>query len=388
MSKYQSKLEQLIQQYCPNGVEFLSLSEVVNILDNQRKPISKSNRHSGEYPYYWANGIQDYVDDYIFDGIFLLLGEDGSVINKDWTPILNWATWKIWVNNHAHVLSEKSEEALLRYVFFALSVLDVTKVVKGNIPKITQTDLKNFQIPIPPLPVQQEIVRILDTFTELEAELEADLEARRSQYEYYRDQLLTFPRGGVQYKLLGEIGKISMCKRIFKNQTTLNGEIPFYKIGTFWKEPDAFISKKLYEEYRNNFSFPNVGDILLSASGTIWRRVLYDWKPAYFQDSNIIWFSHDETMVLNKYLYYLYEIIVWQTEWGTIKRLYNDNMKKILIPVPPLEKQKEIIAILDRFDALVNDITIGLPAEIAARRQQYEYYRNKLLTFQKIENAN
>ena len=187
-----NKIEQLLQKYCPDGVEFKSLEKVVNILDNQRKPISKWNRQTWIYPYYWANGIQDYVKDYIFDGTFLLLWEDWSVINKDWTPVLNWATWKIWVNNHAHVLSEKSEEALLRYVFFALSVFNVTKVVKGNIPKITQTDLKNFQIPIPPIELQKEIVKILDTFTELESELESELEARKSQYEYYREKLLTF----------------------------------------------------------------------------------------------------------------------------------------------------------------------------------------------------
>lgn len=177
-------------------VEWKSLEKVVNILDNQRKPISKWNRISWVFPYYWANGIQDYVDDYIFDGTFLLLWEDWSVINKDWTPVLNWATWKIWVNNHAHVLSEKSEEALLRYVYFALSVFNVAKVVKGNIPKITQTDLKAFQIPIPTLKKQQEIVTILDKFdalvNDISVWLPAELKARRQQYEYYRNKLLDF----------------------------------------------------------------------------------------------------------------------------------------------------------------------------------------------------
>lgn len=187
-----SKIEKLIEQLCPKGVEYRDLGEVVKILDSQRKPVSKSQRVGGKYPYYGANGIQDYVDDYIFDGTFILLGEDGSVINKDGSPVLNWATGKIWVNNHAHILAEKSEIALLRFIYFALSVIDVTKVVKGNIPKITQQNLRNFRIPIPPLPIQQEIVAILDKFTQLEAELEAELEARRKQYEYYREKLLDF----------------------------------------------------------------------------------------------------------------------------------------------------------------------------------------------------
>jgi type I restriction enzyme S subunit len=172
-----------------------------------------------------------------------------------------------------------------------------------------------------------------------------------------------------------------MCKRIFKNETSVVGDIPFYKIGTFGKEPDAFISHEIFDKYRKKFSFPKKGDVLLSASGTIGRRVVYDGNPAYFQDSNIIWIDNDESTVLNKFLYHLYAVVKWRTEGGTIKRLYNDNLKKIKIPVPPLVEQKRIVAILDKFEMFVNDITIGLPAEISARRSQYEYYRGKLLTF-------
>ena len=180
---------------------------------------------------------------------------------------------------------------------------------------------------------------------------------------------------------LNEIGKVSMCKRIFKNETQPSGDVPFYKIGTFGKEPNAFISQDIYDEYRTKFSFPKKGDVLLSASGTIGRRVIYDGQPAYFQDSNIIWIDNDESKVLNKFLYYLYATVEWKTEGGTIQRLYNDNLKKIKIPVPSLEEQEGIVSILDKFDALVNDISMGLPAELSARRQQYEYYRGKLLTF-------
>lgn len=172
-----------------------------------------------------------------------------------------------------------------------------------------------------------------------------------------------------------------MCKRIFKNETTATGEIPFYKIGTFGKKPDAFISEKVFNEYRNKFSFPKKGDVLLSASGTIGRRVVYNGEPAYFQDSNIIWLEHDESKVLNRFLYHFYAIVKWQTEGGTIQRLYNDNFKKIKIPEVSLEEQKRVVTILDKFETLTNDISIGLPAELKARRSQYEYYRGKLLTF-------
>jgi len=182
---------------------------------------------------------------------------------------------------------------------------------------------------------------------------------------------------GVEYKELGEVGKVSMCKRIFKNETSSSGQIPFYKIGTFGKLPDAFIPEQIFNDYRNKFSFPNKGDVLLSASGTIGRRVIYDGEPAYFQDSNIIWLEHDESTILNKFLYHFYAIVKWQTEGGTIQRLYNDNFKKILVPIPPLAIQQEIVKILDTFTTLEAE----LEAELEARKKQYEYYRDELLTF-------
>jgi type I restriction enzyme S subunit len=174
-----------------------TLGEVCEILDNLRKPVTKSDRDNGEFPYYGANGIQDYVDGYIFDGTFLLMGEDGSVINKDGSPVLNWATGKIWVNNHAHVLSAK-DGYLLRYIFYVLQTKNVSSVVKGMPPKINQQNLRNIEIPIPPLPVQQKIVKVLDKFesltTSISEGLPAEIEARHQQYEYYRNKLLTFRR--------------------------------------------------------------------------------------------------------------------------------------------------------------------------------------------------
>ena len=173
-----------------------------------------------------------------------------------------------------------------------------------------------------------------------------------------------------------------MCKRIFKEQTQAAGDIPFYKIGTFGQEPDAFISRAIYEEYKAKYSFPKKGDVLISAAGTIGRTVIYNGEPAYFQDSNIVWVDNDESQVTNKYLFYCYSLQPWQaSDGGTISRLYNDNIRKTKIPAPPLVEQARIVAILDRFDALTADITVGLPAEIVARKMQYEYYRDKLLTF-------
>lgn len=233
--------------------------------------------------------------------------------------------------------------------------------------------------------------------------MQAELQARKEQYEYYRNLLLTFnpagcageaddeqegsvtTRGGhsypIQWKTMGEIGKIKMCKRVMKNQTTDRGDIPFYKIGTFGKKADAFISRKIFDEYKRLYSYPRKGTILVSASGTIGRCVVYEGEEAYYQDSNIVWLDNDESIVLNTYLYHYYQIVNWNTEGGTIKRLYNDRFASTPIPIPPLELQEKIVAILDRFETLVNDLSEGLPAEIAAVKEQYEYYRNRLLTF-------
>ncbi len=149
---------------------------------------------------------------------------------------------------------------------------------------------------------------------------------------------------------LGDIGKPCMCKRVMKHQTTRYGEIPFYKIGTFGNTADTFISKKLFLEYKTKYSFPKKGDVLISASGTIGRAVIYDGKPAYFQDSNIVWIDNDETLVKNDFLFYAYSNVKWNTEHTTILRLYNDNFRNTLIPLPPLNEQNAIANILSALD--------------------------------------
>ncbi len=192
---YPKRLKSLLQTLAPKGVEFRKLGEVCEILDNRRIPIAKNKRNPGIYPYYGANGIQDYIDNYIFDGDFVLVGEDGSVINKDNTPVVNWASGKIWVNNHAHVLQTKNE-LKLKFLYFYLQTIDVSYCVAGTPPKINQENLKKITIPIPPLEIQQEIVKILDQFslltTDLLAGIPAEIKARKKQYEYYREKLLTF----------------------------------------------------------------------------------------------------------------------------------------------------------------------------------------------------
>ena len=176
----------------------------------------------------------------------------------------------------------------------------------------------------------------------------------------------------VEWKKLGEIGEICMCKRIMKDQTSDNGDIPFYKIGTFGKKADAYISRNLFENYKTNFSYPKKGEILISAAGTIGRSVVFDGEDAYYQDSNIVWIANDEKTVTNRFLFYFYQIAEWKTDGGTIKRLYNYNLKNTKIPVPSLEEQKRVVGILDTF----TDSIENLKQQIAQRRKQFEFYRD------------
>lgn len=189
---------------------------------------------------------------------------------------------------------------------------------------------------------------------------------------------------GVEYYELGNIGKISMCKRILKAQTNTKEGVPFYKIGTFGGGANAYISNDLFQEYKEKYSYPKKGDILLSAAGTIGRTVVFDGKPSYFQDSNIVWLANDESKVCNQFLCYFYETKPWKVSDGsTIKRLYNDNIAKTKIPVPPMEVQQEIVRLLDDFTAKTAELQAELNKEYEARKKQYEYLKNEMFSFDK-----
>ncbi len=324
--------------------------------------------------------------------------------DEDVVKPLAWLGDNVAISGDMMLFRHEQNVKYLAY-FFQSEIFQTQKmkyITGAKVRRVSSGDLSKIKIPIPcsnnpekSLAIQSEIVRILDKFTALTAELTAELNMRKKQYNYYRDQLFSFKEGEVEWKALGEIGEVRMCKRILKSQTSSEGEIPFYKIGTFGKEPDSYISRKLFNEFKEKYSYPKVGEVLISASGTIGRTVIFNGRESYFQDSNIVWIENNEKIVLNKYLFYFYKIAKWGiSEGGTIKRLYNDNLRKLMIPVPfpdsperSLVEQQKIVKLLDKFDALTNSITEGLPREIELRQKQYEYYRDLLFSFPKPETV-
>lgn len=395
-----SKLQELIDRLCPDGVPYKIFGDVLEFRRGQS--ITEKESTPGEYPVV-AGGQKPayYHDQYNREGQTIAVAGSGA-----YAGFVSWWTSPIFLSD-AFSVHPKNDLLLPKYVYYYLVNIQqqIHNTKKGSgVPHVHGSSISKFLIPVPPLEVQEEIVRILDTFSAHAAQLQAELQARKEQYEYYRNFLLTFRPcagesdngqdadvivwGGHSYKIvwktMGEIGKVKMCKRIMKHQTTKDGEIPFYKIGTFGKEADAFISRELFDEYKAKYPYPSKGTILISAAGTIGKCVIYNGEESYYQDSNIVWLENDETQVLNSYLFYYYQITEWDTDGGTIKRLYNDKLLAASIAIPPIELQEKIVAILDRFETLVNDLTQGLPAEIAAVKEQYEYYRDKLLTFKQI----
>lgn len=402
-----SKIDALLKN---EKVEWKRLGEVCEILDFKRKPIKKSKRVFGEYPYYGANGIQDYVNDFIFDGTFILTGEDGSVINQDNTPILHWIQEsKIWVNNHAHVLGKLDSKYILKYIYYFLTTVDVSSIVKGMPPKINQENMRNINIPIPSRETQERIVKILDTFaaltTELIAELTTELTLRQKQYAYYRNMLLSeeyLKKLSEKIEGLRNNTEISFYA-LSKVFNTRNGYTPSKSVQEFWESEDIpwFKMEDIRENgnilsYAKNYVSNSAikgepfeqNSIILSTSATIGEHALitvpflanqrftcFSLKDNYKKEINI------------KYVYYYFYIIdKWCNNNIKIGNFPSVDVRTLLtqkIPIPSIYIQNKVVEILDAFQAMAHQVSGLLPKEREQRQKQYEYYREKLLDFPK-----
>lgn len=386
-----SRIDELIQQLCPDGVEYKPLGELCFL--SRGKVISKDylRDHPGVYPVFSSQTVDDGVfgkiDSFEYDGEYLTWTTDGANAGS-----IFFRSGRFSITNVCGLLELKSPEIRLRFLFYWLQVVAPSYVNAGmGNPKLMSNVMETISCPIPPLPVQEEIVRILDKFTALEAELEAELEARRKQYEFYRDQLLTFG-DEVEWKPLGEIfdTRNGYTPSTTNKQFWEQGKVPWFRM------EDIRIHGRILHDSLQHISFEAVkggrlfpaNSLLVATSATIGEHALITVPHLSNQrfTSLSLKMEYIEKLNIRFLYYYCFHLDQWCKN-NIIKSSFASvdmgGFKKFMFPLPTLAEQERIVAILDKFDALVNDISSGLPAELEMRRKQYEYYRDRLLTFPK-----
>ena len=236
---------------------------------------------------------------------------------------------------------------------------------------------EDVKIPLPPLDIQQKIVEECEKIDEEFNQTRMKIEEYRSKIANIFNELDVIQSGGVKRFKISELGRILMCKRIMKHETNSVSGVPFYKIGTFGGVADAFISLELYEQYKNKYPYPKKGQVLISAAGTLGKTVIFDGKPAYFQDSNIVWIDANEKIINNTFLYYVLKNIDWKkyaTEGSVIPRIYNESLRSVEILVPDLETQKSIIAQVNEWEAQIAQCEAKLSGSLNAKKAVLEQY--------------
>ena len=380
-----SKVEELLEKYNPDGVEDLTLGEICLNHDSKRRPISKGNRIPGNIPYYGANGIQDYVDDYLFNGEYILVGEDGSVITEEGTPIVKWVYGKFWVNNHAHIFSENLNKALLKYVFYILQINKIKDLVRGVPPKLTKESALSISLKIPHIKVQEEIVKILDSFTNLIDALNEELSLRQKQFEYYREKLLTFDDKSL-LKPINEIGTLFRGNGLQKKDFVEEGvgcihygQI-YTKLGFSLSKPLTYVTKVTAKPLTK----VRKGDLVIACTSEniedVCKSVVWEGEEEIVTGGHACVLRHNENPRYIGYFFQTHQFFMQKKQYAygaKVIDIKTEKLGEILIPIPPLAIQQSIVEKLDAFEFLIS----SLKEEIALRQKQYEYYREKLLTF-------
>ncbi|MCW7762231.1 restriction endonuclease subunit S [Photorhabdus luminescens] len=374
----------------------LGNEDFVEVANTGRKPVKASLRLSGKTPYYGANNIQDYVKGHTHEGEFVLIAEDGSASLENYS--IQYVTGKFWANNHIHVVRGKSELST-RFLFHYLRIVNfIPYLTGGGRAKLTKGKMLEISIPIPPLNIQTEIVRILDTFTELTAELTAELTVRKKQYNYYRDQLLSFEEGEVEWKTLRDIStKVSSGGTpLSTREDFYDGDIPWLRTQEVCFNEILDTDIKITELAVKNSSAKWIpaNCVIVAISGATAARSAINKIPLTTN-------QHCCNLEINPECANYRYVFHWVcNEYDKLKALGQGArsdlnagiIKNYPIPIPypedpvkSLAEQERIVGILDKFDTLTSSISEGLPREIELRQKQYKYYRDLLLNFPKPE---
>lgn len=433
-----SKLQELINKLCPNGVEFKPLREIGDffggLTGKSKEDFIDGNARFISYMNVYSNpalklDLPDFVK--INDGEKQNVVQYGDILFTGSSETPNECGMS------SVVTTKPSEPLYLNSFCFGFRLIDINTFnldflkhllrsyeVRCQIAKtangvtrfnISKKLFANIMIPVPPIEVQEEIVRILDSFSDYAAELQAELQARKQQYEYYRNLLLTFnpsaygcgtddeQKDGVttweghnykiQWKKMGEIGTFIRGNGLQKKDFTESGVgcIHYGQIythyGTFATKTKSFVSESFAQKLRK----AKTGDIVIATTSEnvedVGKAVAWLGNEDIAISGDAYIYTHEQNPKFIAYLFQTERFLAFKkmNVSGTkVTRISGDSLAKYPIPIPPLELQEKIVAILDRFETLVNDLTNGLPAEIAAVKDQYEYYRNKLLNFKKL----
>lgn len=407
-----SNLEELIEKLCPDGVEYKTLTELFDTKNGYTPSKSKEE--------YWTNGTVPWfrMEDIRENGNILskaiqYVSESaikGSLFPADSIIVATSAT----IGQHALikvpslanqrftylVLKDEFKEQIdIMFIYYCCFKLDEyckDCLNQGNFASVDMKKFLKFKFPVPPLEVQREIVRILDNFTFLTTELAAELAARQKQYEYYKEYLFENHIFDVEWKRLDELfpfirnGFVGTIKSFFTNETDGIRYLEGTNIhdGVISDNEVLYVTKEFHKKHIKNQL--KADDILMVQSGHIGECAVVGKK---YEGSNchaLIIMSNGGKCLSKYYVYYFHTIKGFKSltpaiTGGTIKHVLAGKIGKIKVPVPSLEQQQRIVDILDRFDTLCNDISSGLPAEIEMRQKQYEYYRDKLLTFKELK---
>lgn len=369
-------IDEMMKELCPDGVEWKELGEVAEI--GTGKNNTNEQVEDGKYPFYVRSKDIKRINSYLFDEEAIIIPGEGGI-----GEIFHYVNGKYGLHQRAYRIHVVDDRVDTRFIYYFLQTsfkqFILKKAVSATVSSIRKPMIEKFLIPLPPLEIQQEIVKILDKFTEyvteLTAELTAELTLRQQQYSFYRDKLLSFDEdssGGannkvytVQWKTLGEVARLKNG-RDWKSLPS--GEVPVYGSGG---EMGEFVSDYAYDK-------PTV---LIPRKGSI-SNLFYLDKPFWNVDT-IYYTEIDDSQMMPRYFYhYLTTVDLERLSTNpTRPSLTQAILDKIEIPLPSLAIQSRIVQVLDNFDTVCNDLNIGLPKEIELRQKQYEFFRDKLLTF-------
>lgn len=381
-----SKVDDLIHELCPEGVPYKAIASICIVSRGRVMSKDYLRDNAGEYPVYSSqtanNGVFGRIKTYDYDGEYLTWTTDGANAGS-----IFYRTGKFSITNVCGLLKVDTPSINAKYLAYTLGTIAKKHVSSGmGNPKLMSNVMSAVKVPIPPLEVQNEIANILDKFTQLEAELEAELEARQKQYEYYRNQLLTFDdAGGVRRVRLMDIAHYSKS-RIAPAQLDTDSYVGVDNLlqNKQGKTTSSHVPKI------GNLTRYEVGDILIGNIRPYLKKI---WQAKNTGGTNgdvlVVSIKNEVKKEISPdFLYHLlasdnfFAYNMKNSKGAKMPRGDKMTIMKYEIPLPSIAEQNKVVSVLSVFDKLVNNLSSGLPAELSARRKQYEYYRTKLLTFQ------